>query len=141
MDTNDITLVQNSFAKVWPIKGQAARIFYSDLMETTPEVSPMFADTDMKAQGDKLMTTLNMVVRGLSDLPATLSVAEKLAIRHLDYGVRPEHYDAVGASLLRSLETGLGDSFTPEVCAAWIRAYATLADAMRDAAYPPPAAH
>lgn len=134
MDTEMITLVQDSFAKVEPIAATAAEIFYADLFETTPEVKPFFKG-DMDEQGMKLMTTLGVVVKGLQDLEKVLPVAAELARRHVDYGVKPPHYDAVGASLLRTLEKGLGDAFTPDVKAAWETAYGALAGAMIDAAY------
>ncbi|WP_010141564.1 globin family protein [Oceanicola sp. S124] len=142
METSEITLVQSSFAKVWPIKGKAAEIFYADLFDTAPEVKPLFAGADMQKQGGKLMQMLNAVVKGLNDIPALLPVAADLAARHVEYGVQPAHYEAVGASLLRTLEAGLGEDFTPEVKAAWVTAYTTLSGAMIASAYPaePPAA-
>lgn len=141
MNDAQIQLVQDSFAKVVPIKDAAAEIFYTDLFETAPEVKPYFADTDIKDQGSKLMATLGVVVNGLRDLDKIVPVARQLAIRHVDYGVKAEDYDSVGASLLRTLEKGLGDGFTDEVKEAWTVAYTTLAGVMKDAAYPavPPA--
>ena len=136
MNDDQITLVQESFAKVVPIKDAAAEIFYGDLFETAPEVKPYFADTDMSDQGSKLMATLAVVVNGLRDLEKIVPVAEKLAIGHVDYGVKAEDYDKVGASLLRTLEKGLGEAFTDEVKEAWTVAYTTLAGAMKAAAYP-----
>ena len=58
----------------------------------------------------------------------------KLARRHVAYGVRPEHYQPVGAALLWTLEQGLGDQFTEETRAAWTHAYGTLAEVMIEAA-------
>lgn len=136
MDSEKITLVQDSFSKVVPIKDAAAEIFYADLFETAPEVKPYFKDANMAEQGSKLMATLGVVVNGLRDLEKIVPVAQQLAVRHVDYGVKPEDYDKVGASLLRTLEKGLGDGFTPEVKAAWTDAYTTLAGAMIGAAYP-----
>ncbi len=89
----------------------------------------------MKDQGAKLMATLSVVVNGLRDLDKIIPVAEQLGIRHVDYGVVAEDYDKVGASLLRTLEKGLGDDYTPEVESAWIEAYSTLAGVMKSAAY------
>lgn len=140
MKDTQIALVQDSFAKVVPIKDAAAEIFYTDLFETAPEVKPYFANADMKEQGSKLMGTLAVVVNGLRDLDKVVPVAQDLAKRHVDYGVQPEDYDKVGASLLRTLEKGLGDGFTPDVKAAWTDAYTTLAGAMKAAAYPSPEA-
>ncbi|MEM6310946.1 MAG: globin family protein [Pseudomonadota bacterium] len=136
MEDTDITLVQESFAKVVPISDAAAEIFYADLFETAPIVKPMFAQSNMEEQGKKLMTTLGIVVNGLRDLPKIVPVAEKLAIDHVAFGVAADHYDAVGASLLRTLEKGLGDGFTPEVKDAWSSAYGTLSGVMKAAAYP-----
>ncbi|MBB94286.1 MAG: hemin receptor [Rhodobacteraceae bacterium] len=139
MDDTDITLIQDSFAKVVPIKDAAAEIFYADLFETAPEVKPYFANANMADQGSKLMATLGVVVNGLRDLDKVVPVAQDLALRHVDYGVKPEDYDSVGASLIRTLEKGLGDDFTPDTRAAWIGAYTTLSTVMKDAAYPPAA--
>lgn len=136
MDDKDITLIQESFAKVVPIKDAAAEIFYNDLFETAPEVKPYFANTDMSDQGSKLMATLGVVVNGLRDLDKIVPVAQKLAIGHVDYGVKAKDYDSVGASLIRTLEKGLGDDFTPEVKDAWVGAYTILSGVMKDAAYP-----
>ncbi|WP_428927169.1 globin family protein [Marinibacterium sp. SX1] len=137
MDDADITLIQESFAKVVPIRDTAAGIFYADLFETAPQVRPYFARTDMTQQGAKLMSTLGVVVNGLRDLDKVVPVARDLALRHVDYGVQAEDYDHVGASLIRTLEQGLGQDFTPETRAAWIGAYGMLADVMKDAAYAP----
>lgn len=136
MDDQSIALVQDSFAKVVPIKDAAAEIFYADLFETAPQVQPYFSNADMKKQGAVLMATLGTVVQGLRDLDKIVPVAEQLAVRHVDYGVQPEDYDSVGASLLRTLDKGLGDAFTPEVEQAWTTAYTTLAGVMKAAAYP-----
>lgn len=138
MNDNQITLIQESFAKVVPIKDAAAEIFYSDLFETAPEVKPYFANSDMKEQGTKLMATLGVVVNGLRDLDKIVPVAQELAVKHVDYGVKAEDYDKVGASLLRTLEKGLGEAFTPDVKEAWTTAYGTLSSVMKDAAYSAP---
>ena len=135
MNDAQIALVQSSFAKVVPIKDAAAEIFYADLFETAPEVKPYFMNSDMKEQGSKLMATLAVVVNGLRDLDKIVPVARELAVRHVDYGVKEQDYGSVGASLLRTLEKGLGDDFTPEVKAAWTSAYSTLSGVMIAVAY------
>lgn len=134
MDSATITLVQDSFAKVRPIAETAAEIFYADLFTSAPEVRPLFKG-DINAQGMKLMTTLGVVVNGLRDLDTIVPVAQELARKHVDYGVEAAHYEAVGASLLRTLEQGLGPDFTPEVKDAWVTAYGTLSSVMIEAGY------
>ena len=108
MNNDQINLVQTSFAKVVPISETAAELFYGRLFEIAPEVRPLFKG-DMKDRGKKLMATLNVAVQSLTDLPKLVPVLEKLAIGHVPYGVKAEHYDKVGAALLWTLEQGLGE--------------------------------
>lgn len=134
MNETQITLIQDSFAKVVPIRDDAARIFYDRLFEIAPEVKPLFKG-DMAEQGTKLMAMLGAVVNGLRDLDSIVPVARKLAVDHVPYGVTAAHYDPVGAALLQTLEVGLGDAFTLEVREAWEEAYGILSGVMIDAAY------
>ena len=90
---------------------------------------------DMAEQGRKLMAMLNTVVNGLSNLNSIVPAAQSMARRHVDYGVRPEHYAFVGEALLDTLAKGLGADFTPAVKQAWTDAYGLLSDVMIAAAY------
>ena len=135
MEQAQIKLVQDSFDKVIPIADTAADLFYADLFDTAPEVKPLFENSDMKAQGKMLMTTLGVVVRGLGNLDMVLPAARDLALRHVDYGVKAQDYAKVGGSLIRTLEKGLGEAFTSETRDAWITAYAALSNSMIEAAY------
>jgi hemoglobin-like flavoprotein len=134
MTSDQVELVQQSFAKVAPISEQASVLFYGRLFEVAPSVRAMFPD-DMTEQRKKLMATLAVVVNGLTNLEAVLPAASALAKRHVGYGARPEHYPVVGGALLWTLEKGLGESWTPEVASAWTAAYGTLSDYMISEAY------
>jgi hemoglobin-like flavoprotein len=134
MTPQQVHLVQASFAKVEPIAEQAAALFYGRLFETAPELRALFAG-DMHAQGRKLMTAIATVVHSLHDTDAVAPAVRNLARRHVAYGVRPEHYQSVGAALLWTLEQGLGNDFTPAVNAAWEAAYGALSGMMIAAAY------
>ena len=134
MNPTQIKLVQDSFAKVAPISEQAAVMFYGRLFEVAPAVQSMFP-IDISEQRKKLMTTLAVVVNGLSNLEAVLPAASALAKRHVRYGARPEHYPVVGGALLWTLEKGFGDAWTPDVAAAWTAAYGTLSGYMISEAY------
>ena len=134
MDSTQIKLVQDSFAKVAPISEQAAAIFYDRLFEVAPSVKAMFP-ADMTEQRKKLMAVLAVVVNGLGNLKSVLPAASALAKRHVSYGAKPEHYPVVGGALLWTLEKGLGDAWTPETAAAWTAAYGTLSGYMISEAY------
>jgi hemoglobin-like flavoprotein len=129
-----IELIQQSFARLAPISGKAAELFYDRLFEIAPEVKPLFRG-GMTEQGRKLMATLALVVNGLNKLDAILPAASVLGKRHVGYGVKAVHYATVGAALLWTLEKGLGPSWTPELGAAWTLAYTTLSGFMIREAY------
>ena len=67
MNIEQIDLMQNSFAKVVPIAGTAAGLFYQRLFEIAPEVKPLFK-RDIGEQGRMLMAALTTVVNGLKNL-------------------------------------------------------------------------
>lgn len=129
MNADQVTLVQESFAKVVPIAGTAATLFYDRLFEIAPEVKPLFKG-DMEQQKMALMQTLGIVVKGLTQPETILPAVKSLAERHKDYGVQAEHFSSVGAALLWTLEKGLGDAYTPEVNDAWVAAYTLLSGVM-----------
>jgi hemoglobin-like flavoprotein len=134
MTPEQVTLVQQSFAKVAPIAGTAATLFYDRLFEVAPQVRTLFPD-DMSEQKIKLMGMFTVVVNGLNNLPAILPAASMLAKRHVAYGATAAHYPVVGGALLWTLEKGLGPDWSPEVAAAWTAAYTTLSGFMIAEAY------
>lgn len=138
MDSSDVSLVQDSFAKVAPIADTAADLFYERLFAIAPEVRPLFPD-DMSEQKAKLMQTLAVAVRGLDRPETVIPALEDLGRRHVGYGVEAAHYDAVGAALLHTLARGLGDGWNPELERAWTRTYALVATTMQSGAAPRPA--
>ena len=134
MNSDQVSLIQHSFAKIRPIAQEAAALFYGRLFEIAPDVRPLFHG-DMAEQGRKLMATLAVVVNGLTDLESILPAASALAKKHVAYGVRAEHYGPVGVALLWTLEHGLGTDWTSDLAVAWTDAYTLLSEYMIDEAY------
>jgi hemoglobin-like flavoprotein len=133
MNHHQITLVQSSFDHVAPIADRAATLFYARLFELDATLRPLFPN-DLAAQKAKLMHTLTLVMRGLTNLEKLVPAVEQLGMRHAGYGVQTDHYQTVGAALLWTLEQGLGSLYTAEVAKAWTAAYTLLAGVMQQAA-------
>lgn len=127
-------LVRDTWEQVAPISDRAAELFYGRLFELDPTLRQLFASSDMKAQGKKLMQMLAVAVKGLDNLDQLVVAVENLGRRHMVYGVKDIHYDTVGAALLWTLERGLGEAFIPEVRDAWAETYTMLATIMQRAA-------
>ncbi len=125
--------VRRSFALIEPIAPQAAAIFYDNLFTADPSLRHLFQG-NMAQQGARLMTMIGAAV-GLLDDPETLTpTLRKLGARHVNYGVRDEHYATVGGALLKTLKQGLGTAYTDEVHAAWVTLYRVVSSTMMDAA-------
>ena len=75
-----------------------------------------------------------MIVGRLDRIAEIHEDIRKLAIRHVTYGVKQEHYKAVGTALLWMLEQGLGKDWNDEVKEAWNQCYQELSQTMIDAA-------
>jgi hemoglobin-like flavoprotein len=61
-------------------------------------------------------------------------VLKNLGARHVGYGVQDRHYDTVGTALIWTLQKGLGEAFTDELCEAWLTAYQLLSSVMQQGA-------
>jgi hemoglobin-like flavoprotein len=132
MTSRQIELVQSSFKSVRPILEKATLMFYDRLFELDPSLRKLF-HTAREEQARKLADMLVVVVDGLNRPEEILGRVEELGLRHVGYGVRPQHYTTVGEALLWTLRTGLGEAFTPEIEDAWNCAYMFLTSAMQNA--------
>lgn len=133
MTPHQIALVRRSFAVLVPQAPQAAALFYANLFSANPALRAMFRG-DMAAQGDLLMRMIQRAV-GLLDQPSVLlPVLRGLGARHAGFGVRNEHYGAVGRALLRTVGQALGEAFTPDVADAWASMYCLVAQTMQQGA-------
>jgi hemoglobin-like flavoprotein len=133
MTPNQIELVQNSFKLLGEDLEPAAMLFYDRLFQLDPSLRQMFHNT-REEQARKLAHVLKVVVNGLTRPEQILPAVEQLGRRHVNYGVRQQHYATVGAALLWTLQAGLGEKFTAEVREAWANAYLFLSSTMQKAA-------
>ena len=134
MSPEQKSLVQETWHQVVPIADTASALFYERLFEIDPELRRLFDGVDMESQRQKLVQALALVIGGLDEIEELIAEVAALGRRHSVYGVKDAHYDTVGAALLSTLETGLGDSWTAEVKAAWTAAYGFIAEVMQRAA-------
>lgn len=109
--------------------------FYAKLFADNPALRKMFPK-NMNEQYTKLIDMLSTIVARLDHLGDLTNEITAMARRHVQYGVKPEHYRLVGNALLWTLEQGLGKDWTQEIKEAWSECYTTLADTMIKASSP-----
>ena len=107
-------------------------VFYSKLFFDMPQLENLF-HTPKEDQSKKLVNMLSIIIGRLDNLEALTEEIKQLAIRHVQYGVKEQHYKAVGTALLWTLQQGLGRDWNGEVKEAWASCFHTLSTAMINA--------
>ena len=129
-----IELLESSFQALAPCGEAFVTAFYERLFTRFPQTRAFFASTDMKEQRKKLLGALALVIQNLRKPEVLTSALKGLGQRHVNYGVRPEHYPIVGAVLLETFSDVLGDSWTMAYHEAWAEAYGVVCSIMLEGA-------
>ena len=96
-----------------------------------PEIEAMFdrAAQDSGEQPRRLAGAILAYAKNIDKLENLGPAVQTMVARHVDTGVKPEHYPHVAAALLPAIRDVLGaEVATDEVLAAWGEAYWMLAD-------------
>ena len=129
----DVARLRESFAQVAEHGDELPLFFYSDLFIRHPEVRDMFP-VSMAAQRGHLVDALVKIVSQVDSVDDLTAFLQGLGRDHRKFGALAEHYDAVGASLLATLEYFSGPAWTPELAADWTAAYELVGSVMTAAA-------
>lgn len=111
-------------------------VFYGKLFLDEPQLKTLFKPS-IESQAGKLVSMLTMIVSRLHCLDELTDDMRRLAVHHLQYGVRDAHYTAIGNALLWTLEQGLGKDWDEQTRSAWTACYQTVAARMKRAARSP----
>ena len=129
-------LVRDSFEAVRPHGKKFADTFYRELFDRNPAFKPMFADTSMEDQADKVVLALSLVVNNLERPNHIANMLGKLGKAHAGYGVKIEHYRDFELSLLATFADTLGTLWTLQLEQAWSGACRMVTTLMQqDAGY------
>lgn len=106
---------------------------------TTRMYERLFVDEDIRAMFDqaaqesgeqpkRLAAAILGYAQNIDRLEALGGAVERMVQRHVETGVKAEHYPYVANALLPAIRDVLGEAATDEVLAAWGEAYWFLAD-------------
>jgi len=129
----DVARLRESFAHVAIHGDELPLFFYSDLFIKHPEVRELFP-VSMAAQRSHLVDALVKIVSQVDSVNDLTAFLQGLGRDHRKFGAATEHYDAVGASLLATLEHFSGPDWTPDLAADWKAAYELIGSVMTAAA-------
>ena len=135
MTKNNFELVKQSWDIIARIDFEiVGGAFYIRLFQIAPELKSLFKSTSMTEQSMKLGCMLSYVISKY-DMDEMLTEARSLGARHIHFGVKDEHYKAVGEALLWTLEEGLGAYWNVELSTAWKEFYEIVSTHMMAAKY------
>ena len=129
----DTAALKETWALAGSLGDEVPQFFYSHLFLSHPELRSMFP-VSMATQRDRLVGALGRIVSRVDQLDEVTSFIEQLGRDHRRFEVIAEHYNAVGASLLATLQHFLGERWTEDVAADWAEAYGVIATVMVKAA-------
>ena len=133
MTEEQISLVKKTwsiFREIDPVL--VGDVFYSKLFFDMPHLEKLF-HRSKEDQAKKLVEMLNVIVGRLDSMEELTDDIKQLATRHVQYGVKEQHYKAVGTALLWTLQQGLGRDWNEEVKKAWSSCFQVLSTTMINA--------
>ena len=128
----NVGLLRASFEQATPIADKVADKFYELLFADFPAVVPLFATANMAAQKKALMGSLVYIVDNLENTEKLLDYLRNMGRRHVNYKAEFPHYEAVGATLLKTFAHFFGSAWTPQLHNAWVDAYNLIASVMKE---------
>ena len=130
----DVVRLRESFGRVAVHGDEVPLFFYADLFIKHPEVRELFP-VSMEAQRGHLVDALVTIVSRVDSVDELTVFLQGLGRDHRKFGAVAAHYDAVGASLLATLEHFSGPAWTKELAADWTAAYGLIGSVMTTAAH------
>ena len=122
MEARNIELLAASFARVSANRSDAAALFYARLFTAAPQLRSLFKG-DAEAHQQQLMSSLAQIVDFYRVGVDPRGYLAQLGTTEGGYGAQRKHFDAVGDALIFTLAQVLGEEFSQEIRAAWVRAY------------------
>ena len=122
------------------VKATAPALERNGVAITTRMYQRLFQNAEVKAMFDqaaqesgeqpkRLAGAILAYAKNVDKLENLSAAVERMAVRHIETGVRPEHYPLVAAALLPAIRDVLGEEVaTDEALAAWAQAYWKLSE-------------
>jgi nitric oxide dioxygenase len=123
------------------VKSTAPALRQHGLAITKRMYERLFVDPEIKAlfdqaaqlsgeQPKRLADAILAFASNVDKLDVLAPAIERIASRHIQTRIKPEHYPAVANALLPAMKDVLGDAIDERVLAAWGEAYWFLADVL-----------
>lgn len=130
LDQKTIDIIKNTVPALKAHGIEITTVFYNTMFERNPEVKALF-DMGRQASGEQpkaLALTVLSAAQNIDNLANIMPAVKRIAEKHCDCNIKPEHYPIVGENLLLAIKKVLGNAATDEIIDAWGQAYGVIAD-------------
>jgi hemoglobin-like flavoprotein len=129
LDAQTIAIVKSTAPALQKHGVEITTRMYARLFENE-DIKQMFdqAAQESGEQPKRLAAAIIGYANNVEKLENLTGAVERMVARHVETGVKPEHYPYVAEALLPAIRDVLGEAATDEVLEAWGKAYWVLAD-------------
>jgi nitric oxide dioxygenase len=130
--SNETNAIINSTAPALQEHGVAITTRMYERLFVDPAIKALF-DQAAQVSGEqpkRLAAAILAFAKNADNLGALSAAVERMAARHVETSIKPEHYPAVANALLPAIKDVLGDAVDERVLNAWGEAYWFLADVL-----------
>lgn len=131
MTPSQIETVKDSYFRIYPVREKIAQSYFAELFRIAPSVRSRLPD-NINDQSRKLADIVGYLIMNLQDMPTLEMIVARMAQKHLDYGVRPEHFAPIGAAFLNALAQNMPSELSRDESDAWMAAFGMITDMMTD---------
>jgi len=128
----DVIAIVKSTAPALQQHGVAITTRMYERLFVDPAIKTLF-DQAAQASGEqpkRLAGAILAFAQNVDKLEVLAPAIGNIARRHVETGIKPEHYPAVANALLPAIKDVLGDAATDTILDAWGQAYWFLADVL-----------
>ncbi|WP_439814653.1 NO-inducible flavohemoprotein [Zavarzinia sp. CC-PAN008] len=132
LDASTIALVKATVPALQAHGADIVREMYARLF-CNAEIRALFNQSHQAGESPQqkaLAAAVLAYAANIDNLAALLPAVERIAQKHVGAQIQPAHYAFVGEALLGAIAHVLGPAATPDILAAWGRAYQVLADVL-----------
>lgn len=117
--------------KLQPSMNALCARFYTHLFTIDPDQASIFDGSAVTL--NRKFVNMMATFKSLRRIENMESAIEKLAQRHVNYGMRPQHLIPFGQALIDALAEHMGEKFTDELREAWTSSFVQVSSRMRHA--------
>src|SRR5215470_13047737 len=99
MTQREKQIVSESFPLIREIAIPVSLLFYGRLFDVDPSLRQLFK-IDMKEQSKKFVVMLDAIMESIDEWEKIVPVLRQLGQRHVAYGVKEQHYNALCSALV-----------------------------------------